>query len=111
MHVKIYTPYIVEIPGEYVPALAKRAANSLGERADEVLVTRGHLARQAVKDGLLREFDHLISEDGTVDIVCDPGEEIPLELDGYALTLIELLEALQSRQNGLEISPSGNNAA
>ncbi|MCL2006252.1 MAG: hypothetical protein FWG73_08845 [Planctomycetaceae bacterium] len=111
MHVKIYTPHVVEIPSEYVPALAKRAANSLGERAEYIPATRGHLLRQAVKDGLLREFDHLISEDGTVDIVCDPGEEIPLELDGQTLTVSELLESLQSKRSEVEISQSGQQAA
>ena len=99
MQVKVYTPHVIEIAGEYIPALAKRAEDSLGERAEGLPATRGHLVRQAVKDGLVREFDHLISEDGTVDMVCDPGAEIPLELDGRTLTLRELLEALQSRQN------------
>ena len=99
MQVKIYIPHLVEIASEYVPALAKRAADSLGDKAGEIPATRGHLVRQAVKDGLIREFDHLIAEDGTVDIVCDPGMEIPLELDGQTLTLYELLEALQCRQN------------
>jgi hypothetical protein len=79
--------------------LAKRAADSLGERAKEIPATRGHLVRQAVKDGLIREFDHLIAEDGTVDMVCDPGAEIPLELEGQTLTLRELFEALQCRHN------------
>jgi len=99
MQVKVYTPHVVEIASEYIPALAKRAADSLGARADEISATRGHLVRQAVKDGLIREFDHLITEDGTVDMVCDPGAEIPLELDGQTLTLRELLAALQYRQN------------
>jgi len=99
MQVKVYTPRIVEIASEYLPALAKRAADSLGERAGEVSATRGHLVRQAVQDGLLREFDDLISEDGTVDLVCDPGMEIPLELDNRTLTLTELLEALHYKRN------------
>ena len=75
------------IPSEYLPALAKRAADSLGDRAGEVSATRGHLVRQAIQDGLLREFDYLIGEDGTVDLVCDPGMEIPLELDNKTLSL------------------------
>ena len=111
MQVKIYTPHLVEIAGEYIPALAKRAADSLGDRADEIPATRGHLVRQAVKDGLVRDFDHLISEDGTVDMVCDPGAEIPLELDGKTLTLRELLEALQYRQNWSEMTQTHNDAA
>jgi len=111
MQVKIYTPHLVEIASEYVPALAKRAADSLGARADKIPATRGHLVRQAVKDGLIREFDHLIAEDGTVDMVCDPGEEIPLELEGQTLTLGELLEALQYRQNWGEVTRSQQEAA
>ena len=111
MQVKVYTPHVVEIVGEYIPALAKREADSLGDRAMKVPATRGHLVRQAVKDGLIREFDHLIAEDGTVDMVCDPGAEIPLELEGQTLTLHELLEALQCRQNWGEMSRSSKEAA
>ena len=116
MQVKVYTPQLVEIASEYIPALAKRAADSLAsslgeERADEIPATRGHLVRQAVKDGLIRDFDHLIADDGTVDMVCDPGAEIPLELDGQTLTLRELLEALQCRQNWGEISQTTREAA
>ena len=98
MQVKVYVPKVIDIPSEYLPALAKRAADSLGERSGEVSATRGHLVRQAVQDGLLREFDGLIGEDGTVDLVCDPGVEIPLELDNRTLTLAELLEALQLKR-------------
>ena len=111
MQVKVYTPHVVEIASEYIPALAKRAADSLSERAEEIPATRGHLVRQAVKDGLIREFDHLIAEDGTVDMVCDPGAEMPLELDGQTLTLRELLEALQYRQNWGEMSQTSKEAA
>ena len=111
MQVKVYTPHVVEIASEYIPALAKRAADSLGERADAIPATRGHLVRQAVRDGLIREFDHLITEDGTVDMVCDPGAEIPLELEGQTLTLRELLEALQYRQNWGGMSQSPKEAA
>lgn len=110
MQVKVYVPKIVEIPSEYLPALAKRAADSLGERAHEVAATRGHLVRQAVQDGLLREFDHLIGEDGTVDLVCDPGMEIPLELDNKTLTLVELLEALQYKRTWSEVKSSAEAA-
>ena len=111
MQVKIYTPQVVEIASEYIPALAKRAADSLGERADTIPATRGHLVRQAVKDGLIREFDYLIAEDGTVDMVCDPGDEIPLDLDGQTLTLRELLAALQYKQNWGDVSSSQKEAA
>jgi len=98
MQVKIYCPTVVEIPGEYLPALAKRAADGLGNRADEVPATRGHLVRQAIQDGLLRGFDHLVDENGKVDLVCDPGMEIPLELEKKPLTLTQLLAALQVKR-------------
>jgi hypothetical protein len=98
MQVKVYVPKLIEIPSEYLPALAKRAADSLGDQAGEVSATRGHLVRQAVQDGLLREFDNLIGEDGTVDLICDPGMEIPLELENKALSLSELLDALQFKR-------------
>lgn len=104
MQVKVYTPHVVEIAGEYIPALAKRAADSLGDRAEKIPASRGHLVRQAVKDGLIREFDHLIAEDGSVDMVCDPGAEIPLELEGQTLTLRELFEALLYKQNVCDVS-------
>ena len=103
MQVKVYCPKLIEIPSEYLPALAKRAADSLGERASEVSATRGHLVRQAIQDGLLREFDELIGDDGTVDLVCDPGMEIPLELENKTLTLVELLEALQYKRTWSDV--------
>ncbi len=103
MQVKVYVPKIIEVPSEYLSALAKRAADSLGDRAGEVSATRGHLVRQAVQDGLLREFDALVGEDGTVDIVCDPGMEIPLELENKTLSLTELLEALQYKRGWGEV--------
>ena len=110
MQVKVYVPKIVEIPSEYLQALAKRAADSLGDRAHEVSATRGHLVRQAVQDGLLREFDHLIGEDGTVDLVCDPGMEIPLELEKKTLTLAELLEALQYKRTWSDVRAASDAA-
>ncbi|MFW5692785.1 MAG: hypothetical protein ACOCWL_01080 [Thermoguttaceae bacterium] len=103
MQVKVYVPKIIEVPSEYLPALAKRAADSLGDRASEVSATRGHLVRQAIQDGLLREFDDLVGEDGTVDMVCDPGMEIPLELENKTLSLTELLEALQYKRTWGEV--------
>lgn len=99
MQIKVYVPKFIEIPSEYLPALAKRAADSLGERSHEVSATRGHLVRQAVQDGLLREFDPLIGDDGTVDLVCDPGTEIPLEFEHRSLSLAELLDALQHKRD------------
>ncbi len=106
MQVKVYVPKIIEVPSEYLPALAKRAADSLGDRASEVSATRGHLVRQAVQDGLLRDFDDLVGEDGTVDLVCDPGMEIPLELENKTLSLAELLEALQYKRSWGEVKAS-----
>jgi hypothetical protein len=95
MQVKVYIPRLIEIPSEYLPALAKRAADAMGEQAAEVPATRGHLVRQAIKDGLVRELDPLAAEDGTIDMVCDPAMETPLELDNRTLTLAELVETLQ----------------
>ena len=106
MQVKVYTPRVIEIPSEYLPALAKRAADSLGDRAGDVSATRGHLVRQAVQDGLLRQFDDLVGDDGTVDLVCDPGMEIPLELENRTLTLNELLDALQVKRGWGEVKAS-----
>jgi hypothetical protein len=106
MQVKVYVPKVIEVPSEYLPALAKRASDSLGDRANEVSATRGHLVRQAVQDGLLREFDHLVGEDGTVDLVCDPGMEIPLELENKTLSVSELLEALQYKRTWADVKAS-----
>ena len=110
MQVKVYTPRVIEIPSEYLPALAKRAADSLGDRAGDVSATRGHLVRQAVQDGLLREFDELAGDDGTVDLVCDPGMEIPLELENRTLTLTELLDALQVKRAWGEVKTASEAA-
>lgn len=110
MQIKVYVPKTIEIPSEYLPALAKRAADSLGPRAQEVSATRGHLVRQAVQDGLLREFDDLVSDDGTVDLVCDPGMEIPLELENKTLTLGELLDALQYKRTWSDVKASSEAA-
>ena len=49
MQIKVYVPKVIEIPSEYLPALAKRAADCLGGRAHDVSATRGHLVRQAVQ--------------------------------------------------------------
>ena len=110
MQVKVYVPKVIEIPSEYLPALAKRAADSLGDRASEVSATRGHLVRQAVQDGLLRDFDNLVSDDGTVDLVCDPGMEIPLELENKTLSLAELLEALQYKRTWSDVKAASEAA-
>jgi len=110
MQIKVYVPKLIEIPSEYLPALAKRAADSLGDRSPEVSATRGHLVRQAVQDGLLRDFDQLIGEDGTVDLVCDPGTEIPLEFDNRTLSIAELLDTLQYKQNWSDMQAAGEAA-
>jgi hypothetical protein len=110
MQIKVYVPKVIEIASEYLPALAKRAADSLGDRAHEVSATRGHLVRQAVQDGLLREFDQLIGEDGTVDLVCDPGTEIPLEFENRTLSLAELLDSLQCKREWSEVQPTSEAA-
>ncbi|MBX7168574.1 MAG: hypothetical protein K1X74_19710 [Pirellulales bacterium] len=93
MQVKIYVPKIVEIPTEYLPVLAHRASQSFGSDARDELATRGHLVRQAVRDGLVRDLDQFVLADGTIDLVCDPTAEAPLEIDGRTVTLTELLEA------------------
>jgi hypothetical protein len=110
MQIKVYVPKIVEVPSEYLPALAKRAADCLGDRSHEVSATRGHLVRQAVQDGLLREFDPLIGQDGTVDLVCDPGTEIPLEFENRTLSLSELLNALQYKRNLADVQTASEAA-
>ena len=96
MQVKIYVPQTVEIPSEYLPALAQRAFENVAGGDAEMPATRGHLVRQAVLDGLLREFDALI-EGEAVDLFCDPSTEMPLEIENRTLTLKELLESLQNR--------------
>ena len=108
MQIKVYIPKVIEIASEYLPALAKRA-DSLGDRT-KVSATRGHLVRQAVQDGLLREFDPLIGEDGTVDLVCDPGTEIPLEFENRTLSLAELLDSLQYKREWPEVQPTSETA-
>jgi hypothetical protein len=99
MQIKVYVPKVIDIPSEFLAALAKRAAYSLGDKANELPATRGHLVRQAIQDGLLRELDTLIGPDGTVDLVCDPGMETALVLENRTLTLPELLEALQQQSS------------
>src|SRR5690606_14849787 len=93
---KIYVPRTIEIPTEYLPALAKRALDALGEGGVDAQATRGHLVRQAVLDGLLRELDSLRLDDSTVDIYCDPQGEAPLEIDNRSLTMTELIDSLSA---------------
>ena len=96
MQLKIYVPRTIEIPTEYLPALAKRALDALGEGGVDAQATRGHLVRQAVLDGLLRELDSLRLDDSTVDIYCDPQGEAPLEIDNRSLTMTELIDSLST---------------
>lgn len=96
MQLKIYVPRTIEIPTEYLPALAKRALDSLGDGGVDAQATRGLLVRQAVIDGLLRDLDGLRLDDSTVDLFCDPQGEAPLEIDNRSLTLPELIESLNA---------------
>ena len=98
MQVKIYVPQTVEIPSEFLIPLAQRAHKNLSESAKKGPATRGHLVRQAIRDGLLRQFDDLIGKEGEVDLFCDPQSEIPLEIENQTVTLVKLLETLQGRQ-------------
>ncbi len=100
MQVTVYVPQTVEIPSEDLLALFQRAHVATNGSAGDTPATRGHLVRQAVRDGLLRQFDPLLSEDGSVDLFCDPGGEIPLEIDNRNLTLKELYQAMQAKLPG-----------
>ncbi|MBA3481281.1 MAG: hypothetical protein H0T51_05645 [Pirellulales bacterium] len=95
MQLKVYVPRTIEIPTDYLPALAKRALDALGETGGDAQATRGHLVRQAVLDGLLRELDELRVGETGVDLFCDPQGEAPLEIDNRSLTMPELIDALQ----------------
>jgi hypothetical protein len=99
MQIQVYLPHTVEIPNEYLLALAQRAHNSLAGAGGDVPATRGHLVRQAVRDGLLRELFHLLKEDGSIEVFCDPGSEIPLRIENRTVKLSELVEALQSKRS------------
>ena len=99
MQIKMYVPATAEIPSEYLAPLAQRARDSLGDAANTTPATRGHLIRQAVRDGLLRGMDNLIGDDGSVDVVCDPHHEIPLEVENVPLTLGELLNAMSNKRS------------
>jgi hypothetical protein len=107
MHIKIYVPRTVEIPSEYLSPLAQRASDAMGESARATPATRGHLVRQAVRDGLLRELDTLMSADGNVDVFCDPHSEIPLEIDSHTFSLVDLRSALGSKRQQVEQRPAG----
>lgn len=96
MQLKIYVPRTIEIPTEYLPALAKRALDAMGEGGVDAQATRGALVRQAVMDGLLRELDVLRLDETTVDLYCDPQGEAPLEIDNRSLTMTELIDSLSA---------------
>lgn len=105
MEIKMYVPKIAEIPSEYLAPLAQRARDSLGDAANTTPATRGHLVRQAIRDGLLRGMDDLIREDGSVDIVCDPHHEMPLEVENRPLSLTELLSAMVNKRHVSAAAP------
>lgn len=105
MQIKMYVPTTAEIPREYLVPLAQRARDSLGDAASTAPATRGHLIRQAIRDGLLRGLDNLIGEDGSVDVVCDPHHEMPLEIDNRSLTLGELLSAMVNKRSFSTAAP------
>ncbi len=44
-------------------------------------------------------MDDLIRSDGSVDIVCDPHHEMPLEVENRPLSLTELLSAMANKRN------------
>jgi hypothetical protein len=111
MHIKIYVPKTVEIPSEYLSPLAQRASDSMGESARATPATRGHLVRQAVRDGLLRELDALMGADGAVDVFCDPHSEIPLEIDSHTFSLVDLRAALGSKRQQVEQRPADGEMA
>ena len=108
MQIKMYVPTTVEIPCEYLAPLAQRARDSLGDAANTTHATRGHLIRQAVRDGLLRGMDKLIGEDGSVDIVCDPHHEIPLEVESIPLTMDDLMYAMSTKRGLNTSAPSAD---
>jgi hypothetical protein len=99
MQIKVYVPTTVEIPSEYMVPLAQRARDALGDAANTTSATRGHLVRQAIRDGLLRHLDNLIEDSGSVDVVCDPHDEIPLELENRIVTLNELLATMVNKRS------------
>ena len=107
MEIKMYVPKTADIPNEYSAPLAQCARDGLGDGANTTPATRGHLVRQAIRDGLLRGMDNLIGEDGSVDIVCDPHHEIPLEVQNRPLTLNELLSAMASKRSLAGSAPVG----
>ena len=102
MEVKVYVPQTVEIPNEYLPALVQRAYALLSDPARDQPATRGQLVRQAVRDGLLRQFDSLVNDDGSVDVLCEPDGEEALEIKNRTLTLAELYKALQAQKPAWE---------
>lgn len=105
MLLKVYVPTTVEIPSEYLVPLAQRAFESLGDSAKRTPATRGHLVRQAINDGLLRDLDSLVGENGKIDLFCDPSGELPLEIDDHTFNLSELLEALQGQKLSASAQP------
>jgi hypothetical protein len=108
MQLKVYVPRTIEIPTDYLPALAKRAMDALGDAGGDVQATRGHLVRQAVLDGLLRDLDELRVGETGVDLYCNPQGEAPLEIDNRSLTMPELIDALQPAKAAVSAKRSGD---
>ncbi len=102
MEVKVYVPQLVEIPSEYLPALVQRAYSQLGDAGKSQPATRGQLVRQAIRDGLVRQFDSLKGDDGSVDLFCEPNSEESLEIKGRTLTFAELYDGLQAQKPAWE---------
>ena len=99
MEIKMYVPKIAEIPSEYLAPLAQRAATAWATpRAPRRQRAVTWCARPS-KTACLRGMDNLIREDGSVDIVCDPHHEMPLEVENRPLSLTELLSAMANKRN------------
>lgn len=94
MELKVYIPITLELTDDYLTPLIRRVEESLGPEAEKIPASRGQIVRQAVLDGLVRDLDHLIAADGSVDLVCDPAGEFPLESDRQPLTVRQLAERL-----------------
>lgn len=90
MQIKIYIPAWVELADEAIPPLVRRVVQQAAEDAATLPATRGQLVRQAVLDGLASDLSHLILPDGGVDILVDPGGELPLVTAGKTISLAEL---------------------
>lgn len=94
MELKVYIPIHVDLADDYLRPLIRRVVESLGPDAEKTPATRGQIVRQAVLDGLFRDLDHLVTDDGSVDLLCDPMGEFPLESNRQPMTVRDLAEQL-----------------